>query len=115
MKSLCDPNSISFSPSEIIETLQKSIEEAAASAAGSFQNLDMKQTGTDLAEQLTKSAEGMASAVKKAALSKAVRAYNESKEMFDRAKALLGKGGNKTVKDMASATTALGLTGIESV
>ena len=115
MKSLCDPNSISFSPSEIIETLQKSIEEAAANAADTFRNLDMKQQGQELANQLSKSADGMASAVKKAALSKAVRAYNESKEMFDRAKALLGKGGNKTVKDMASATTTLGLTGIESV
>ena len=39
----------------------------------------------------------------------------QSKEMFDRAKALLGKGGNKTVKDMASASATLGLTGIESV
>ena len=57
----------------------------------------------------------MADAVKKAAMSKAVRAYNESKEMFDRAKALLGKSGNKTVKDMASASATLSLTGIESV
>ena len=115
MKSLCDPNSISFSPSEIIQTLQKSIEEAVANAADTLQGLDMKQQGKELADQLKKSANGMADAVKKAAMSKAVRAYNESKEMFDRAKALLGKGGNKTVKDMASASATLGLTGIESV
>lgn len=115
MKSLCDPNSISFSPSEIIQTLQKSIEEAVANAADTLQSLDMKQQGKELADQLKKSANGMADAVKKAAMSKAVRAYNESKEMFDRAKALLGKGGNKTVKDMASASATLGLTGIESV
>ena len=115
IKSLCDPNSISFSPSEIIQTLQKSIEEAVANAADTLQGLDMKQQGKELADQLKKSANGMADAVKKAAMSKAVRAYNESKEMFDRAKALLGKGGNKTVKDMASASATLGLTGIESV
>ena len=115
MKSLCDPNSISFSPSEIIQTLQKSIEEAVANAADTLQGLDMKQQEKELADQLKKSANGMADAVKKAAMSKAVRAYNESKEMFDRAKALLGKGGNKTVKDMASASATLGLTGIESV
>lgn len=115
MKSLCDPNSISFSPSEIIQTLQKSIEEAVANAADTLQGLDMKQQGKELADQLKKSANGMADAVKKAAMSKAVRAYNESKEMFDRAKALLGKSGNKTVKDMASASATLGLTGIESV
>lgn len=115
MKSLCDPNSISFSPSEIIQTLQKSIEEAVANAADTLQSLDMKQQGKELADQLKKSANGMADAVKKAAMSKAVRAYNESKEMFDRARALLGKGGNKTVKDMASASATLGLTGIESV
>ena len=115
MKSLCDPNSISFSPSEIIQTLQKSIEEAVANAADTLQSLDMKQQGKELADQLKKSANGMADAVKKAAMSKAVRAYNESKEMFDRAKALLGKGSNKTVKDMASASATLGLTGIESV
>ncbi len=115
LKSLCDPNSISFSPSEIIQTLQKSIEEAVANAADTLQSFDMKQQGKELADQLKKSANGMADAVRKAAMSKAVRAYNESKEMFDRAKALLGKGGNKTVKDMASATATLGLTGIESV
>ena len=115
MKSLCDPNSISFSPSEIIQTLQKSIEEAVANAADTLQGLDMKQQGKELADQLKKSANGMADAVKKAAMSKAVRAYNESKEMFDRARALLGKSGNKTVKDMASASATLGLTGIESV
>lgn len=115
MKSLCDPNSISFSPSEIIQTLQRSIEEAVANAADTLQGLDMKQQEKELADQLKKSANGMADAVKKAAMSKAVRAYNESKEMFDRAKALLGKGGNKTVKDMASASATLGLTGIESV
>ena len=115
IKSLCDPNSISFSPSEIIQTLQKSIEEAVANAADTLQGLDMKQQGKELANQLKKSANGMADAVKKAAMSKAVRAYNESKEMFDRAKALLGKSGNKTVKDMASASATLGLTGIESV
>ena len=40
MKSLCDPNSISFSPSEIIQTLQKSIEEAVANAADTLQGLD---------------------------------------------------------------------------
>lgn len=115
LKSLCDPNSISFSPSEIIQTLQKSIEEAVANAADTLQSFDMKQQGKELADQLKKSANGMADAVRKAAMSKAVRAYNESKEMFDRAKALLGKSGNKTVKDMASATATLGLTGIESV
>ena len=115
MKSLCDPNSISFSPSEIIQTLQRSIEEAVANAADTLQGLDMKQQEKELADQLKKSANGMADAVKKAAMSKAVRAYNESKEMFDRAKALLGKSGNKTVKDMASASATLGLTGIESV
>ena len=115
MKSLCDPNSISFSPSEIIQTLQKSIEEAVVNAADTLQGLDMKQQGKELADQLKKSANGMADAVKKAAMSKAARAYNESKEMFDRAKALLGKSGNKTVKDMASASATLGLTGIESV
>lgn len=115
MKSLCDPNSISFSPSEIIQTLQKSIEEAVANAADTLQNFDMRQQGKELADQLKKSANGMADAVKKAAMSKAVRAYNESKEMFDRAKALLGKSSNKTVKDMASASATLGLTGIESV
>ena len=38
-----------------------------------------------------------------------------AKEMFDRAKALLGKSSNKTVKDIASAADTLGLTGIESV
>ena len=119
MKSLCDPNSISFSPSEIIQSLQKSIEEAVANAADTLQNLDLKQQGKELASQiagqLEKSAKGMAAAVKKAAMSEAVRAYNESKEMFDRAKALLGKSSNKTVKDMASAADTLGLTGIESV
>ena len=119
MKSLCDPNSISFSPSEIIQSLQKSIEEAVANAADTLQNLDLKQQGKDLASQiagqLEKSAKGMAAAVKKAAMSEAVRAYNESKEMFDRAKALLGKSSNKTVKDMTSAADTLGLTGIESV
>ena len=109
MKSLCDPNSISFSPSEIIQTLQKSIEEAVAGAA------DMKKQGKELADQLKKSADGMAKAVKKAAMSKAAKAYNESKEMFDRAKALLGKSSNKTVRDMASAASTLGLTGIESI
>lgn len=119
MKSLCDPNSISFSPSEIIQSLQKSIEEAVANAADTLQNLDLKQQGKELASQiagqLEKSAKGMAATVKKAAMSEAVRAYNESKEMFDRAKALLGKSSNKTVKDMASAADTLGLTGIESV
>ena len=119
MKSLCDPNSISFSPSEIIQSIQKSIEEAVANAADTLQNLDLKQQGKELASQiagqLEKSAKGMAAAVKKAAMSEAVRAYNESKEMFDRAKALLGKSSNKTVKDMASAADTLGLTGIESV
>ena len=119
MKSLCDPNSISFSPSEIIQSLQKSIEEAVANAADTLQNLDLKQQGKELASQiagqLEKSAKGMAAAVKKAAMSEAVRAYNESKEMFDRARALLGKSSNKTVKDMASAADTLGLTGIESV
>lgn len=115
MKSLCDPNSISFSPSEIIQTLQKSIEEAVAGAADTLQSLDMKQQGKELADQLKKSADGMANAVKKAAMSKAVKAYNESKEMFDRAKALLGKSSNKTVRDMASAASTLGLTGIESI
>ena len=119
MKSLCDPNSISFSPSEIIQSLQKSIEEAVANAADTLQNLDLKQQGKELASQmagqLEKSAKGMAAAVKKAAMSEAVRAYNESKEMFDRAKTLLGKSSNKTVKDMASAADTLGLTGIESV
>lgn len=115
MKSLCDPNSISFSPSEIIQTLQKSIEEAVAGAADTLQSLDMKQQGKELADQLKKSENSMASAVKKAAMSKAVRAYNESKEMFDRAKALLGKSSNKTVRDMASAASTLGLTGIESI
>ena len=119
MKSLCDPNSISFSPSEIIQSLQKSIEEAVANAADTLQNLDLKQQGKDLASQiagqLEKSAKGMAATVKKAAMSEAVRAYNESKEMFDRAKALLGKSSNKTVKDMTSAADTLGLTGIESV
>ena len=119
MKSLCDPNSISFSPSEIIQSLQKSIEEAVANAADTLQNLDLKQQGKELASQiagqLEKSAKGMAAAVKKAAMSEAVRAYNESKEMFDRAKALLGRSSNKTVKDMASAADTLGLTGIESV
>lgn len=115
MKSLCDPNSISFSPSEIIQTLQKSIEEAVAGAADTLQSLDMKQQGKELANQLKKSENSMASAVKKAAMSKAVRAYNESKEMFDRAKALLGKSSNKTVRDMASAASTLGLTGIESI
>ena len=119
MKSLCDPNSISFSPSEIIQSLQRSIEEAVANAADTLQNLDLKQQGKELASQmagqLEKSAKGMAATVKKAAMSEAVRAYNESKEMFDRAKALLGKSSNKTVKDMASAADTLGLTGIESV
>ena len=119
MKSLCDPNSISFSPSEIIQSLQKSIEEAVANAADTLQNLDLKQQGKEFANQiagqLEKSAKGMAAAVKKAAMSEAVRAYNESKEMFDRAKALLGKSSNKTVKDMTSAADTLGLTGIESV
>ena len=115
MKSLCDPNSISFSPSEIIQTLQKSIEEAVAGAADTLQSLDMKQQGKELADQLKKSADGMANAVKKAAMSKAAKAYNESKEMFDRAKALLGKSSNKTVRDMASAASTLGLTGIESI
>lgn len=115
MKSLCDPNSISFSPSEIIQTLQKSIEEAVAGAADTLQSLDMKQQGKELADQLKKSENSMASAVKKVAMSKAVRAYNESKEMFDRAKALLGKSSNKTVRDMASAASTLGLTGIESI
>ena len=115
MKSLCDPNSISFSPSEIIQTLQKSIEEAVAGAADTLQSLDMKQQGKELADQLKRSADGMANAVKKAARSKAAKAYNESKEMFDRAKALLGKSSNKTVRDMASAASTLGLTGIESI
>ena len=119
MKSLCDPNSISFSPSEIIQSLRKSIEEAVANAADTLQNLDLKQQGKELASQiagqLEKSAKSMAATVKKAAMSEAVRAYNESKEMFDRAKALLGKSSNKTVKDMASAADTLGLTGIESV
>lgn len=115
MKSLCDPNSISFSPSEIIQTLQKSIEEAVAGAADTLQSLDMKQQGKELADQLKKSADGMANAVKKAAMSKAARAYNESKEMFDRARALLGKSSNKTVRDMASAASTLGLTGVESI
>ena len=115
MKSLCDPNSISFSPSEIIQTLQKSIEEAVAGAADTLQSLDMKQQGKELADQLKRSADGMANAVKKAAMSKAAKGYNESKEMFDRAKALLGKSSNKTVRDMASAASTLGLTGIESI
>ena len=67
MKSLCDPNSISFSPSEIIQTLQKSIEEAVANAADTLQGLDMKQQEKELADELKKSANGMADAVKKAA------------------------------------------------
>ena len=115
VKSLCDPNSISFNPSEIIETLKKTIEEAVANAADMVKSFDLKQQGKEMADQLKRSADGMASAVKKAALGQAVRAYNQSKEMFDRAKALLGRGGNRTVKDIASAAKTLGLSSIESV